>query len=671
MPIENTKTPDPLVAEFCELTGMSPDKIHHSKPSVPLSKMKEGKARRHRHGIKLKVSSPGSTSVGAGSILRNLRSLRTTGKSRKRNESSPIDTRGGKRVIKSPNIDVEGSNLKFEMGSTFEHRSDSKLVGYSSKACGSVCDNGIAGSNVRNEHISMDGVVNADCAPSNNLNGIACNKDDMDFEFGKSDRGKGILKKPSVPLLKVQFENNVIGNPFIKNVAPTSNMGNWRAGLGCNVAGNPFLFNPTSSSKIGNWSAGFGNDFGSTIISNQYSAVADRFAEKLKKRSEELALKMENTPGFVSVQENGKIMSGVGRHMLMDKMTKERCLKKAGKLDFARVLVEVSAEEDLPSVLEISYPPLGNRPARVGKLEVKYQWKLPLCTHCKTFGHSTVVCKSRPRTQEEIAAKAIKDAINVKENEVAKNKPVVVDDDGFTTVGKNNRPMESSQNGVPSKTSNNNKQSNGQPLYSKSIGLQNKVNGKQDFFQMKNKGNAMVKTLNEDHSTKHKSTVKNSPSKSLQQLSKDPNFKPKVLVRGSCSNNTSGGAIAENIPLSNTFAAFNDEEMLDDALGGSEKKQNICDNKEWQDLRSEVDVLLSAGIYPSKTVRLDWTLHQLDYFYKNCHKYKLDPIPDSDEDDVVSECDGIASEMKPEYDVYAASSIGNDAAPLSSVSNGI
>ena len=84
-----------------------------------------------------------------------------------------------------------------------------------------------------------------------------------------------------------------------------------------------------------------------------------------------------------------------------------------------------------------------------------------------------------------------------------------------------------------------------------------------------------------------------------------------------------------------------------------------------------MDVLFSAGIYPSKTVRLDWTLHQLDYFYKNCHKYKLDPIPDSDEDDVISECDGIASEMKPEYDVNAASSICNDAAPLSSVSNGI
>nr|GFD03660.1 P-loop containing nucleoside triphosphate hydrolase [Tanacetum cinerariifolium] len=55
----------------------------------------------------------------------------------------------------------------------------------------------------------------------------------------------------------------------------------------------------------------------------------------------------------------------------MDKMTRERCLKKAGKMDFARVLVEFSAENDLPNVIEIEYPPLGNRPSRIGMLEVK------------------------------------------------------------------------------------------------------------------------------------------------------------------------------------------------------------------------------------------------------------------------------------------------------------
>nr|GFA10168.1 hypothetical protein [Tanacetum cinerariifolium] len=167
------------------------------------------------------------------------------------------------------------------------------------------------------------------------------------------------------------------------------------------------------------------SSFGPTILSNQFSVDAERFAVKLKKGSEEVALKMEYVPSAVSKMENGnkrimfsveegmksllesgpwmvqnvplvlnvwelgiwlektkpssipiwvcvhnipmelcngngigKIMSGIGKPMLMDRMMKDRCLKKAGKLDFARVLVEVSANEELPNVLEIAYPPI-------------------------------------------------------------------------------------------------------------------------------------------------------------------------------------------------------------------------------------------------------------------------------------------------------------------------
>ncbi|GKF11608.1 hypothetical protein Tco_0049534, partial [Tanacetum coccineum] len=121
---------------------------------------------------------------------------------------------------------------------------------------------------------------------------------------------------------------------------------------------------------------------------------------------------------------------------------------KAGKMDFARVLVEVSAEDDLPNVLEIEYPPLGIRPARVGKLEVKYQWRPPLCTHCKTFGHSTLACKVRPRTEGEIAAAVLKEAIKV--NSVPKDLvDSNINDDGFVTVGRKNKPIEKNQ--VPPK----------------------------------------------------------------------------------------------------------------------------------------------------------------------------------------------------------------------------
>nr|GFA38536.1 hypothetical protein [Tanacetum cinerariifolium] len=68
--------------------------------------------------------------------------------------------------------------------------------------------------------------------------------------------------------------------------------------------------------------------------------------------------------------EIGKIMSEIGKPMLMDNLTRERCLKKAGKLDFARVLVEVSASDVLPQTLEIEYPAIGDRPRRVGDVRI-------------------------------------------------------------------------------------------------------------------------------------------------------------------------------------------------------------------------------------------------------------------------------------------------------------
>ncbi|GKA95672.1 RNA-directed DNA polymerase, eukaryota, reverse transcriptase zinc-binding domain protein [Tanacetum coccineum] len=153
----------------------------------------------------------------------------------------------------------------------------------------------------------------------------------------------------------------------------------------------------------------------------------------------------------------GKIMSGVGKPLLMDNMTKERCLKKSGKLDFARVLVEVSADDDLPSLLEIFYPPIGNRPAKVGVLDVKYQWKPPLCTHCKTFGHSTLSCKVRPRTEEEFAANNLKDALKIGKPDVEIRGKKNVNDDGFTVVGKKNMPAALQMNAGQPKTGGQNK----------------------------------------------------------------------------------------------------------------------------------------------------------------------------------------------------------------------
>lgn len=47
----------------------------------------------------------------------------------------------------------------------------------------------------------------------------------------------------------------------------------------------------------------------------------------------------------------------------------------------------------------------------------------------------------------------------------------------------------------------------------------------------------------------------------LLQKSKDPDFKPKVLVRGSGSGNNADKVLEEAVPISNSFQALTDDAM--------------------------------------------------------------------------------------------------------------
>nr|GFA28005.1 hypothetical protein [Tanacetum cinerariifolium] len=386
-----------------------------------------------------------------------------------------------------------------------------------------------------------------------------------------------------------------------------------------------------SGASSSGWNAGVGNKFGSSMLSNQFSADVDRFAEKLKHGSEEMALKMEFTPNSVIKQENGKrrkeftaedivkggqacsmqlygyfvgtsmdyrvdggmavemrseaippsfipiwvcvynipmelcngngigkIMSGVGKPLLMDNMTKERCLKKAGKLDFARVLVEVSAEDDLPCSLEISYPPIGNRPAKVGVLDVKYQWKPPLCTHCRTFGHSTLSCKVRPRTEEEIAAKNLKDALKIGNPNVDGGSLQNVVDDGFTVKGSS---------------------------FGRNKGVSGMSSGKDNAGKK-----APVQEI------KKKSLVE----KPVLASSYNQNFRPKVLVRGSGFAVAGMSSLKEDVPVRNSFQVFDDQVMQDKEECVLEDMEEEYNSEIWPKLKQDVVDIMESGSYPSE-----------------------------------------------------------------------
>ncbi|KAM0000671.1 putative transcription factor interactor and regulator CCHC(Zn) family [Helianthus debilis subsp. tardiflorus] len=92
-----------------------------------------------------------------------------------------------------------------------------------------------------------------------------------------------------------------------------------------------------------------------------------------------------------------KLMSGMGEPKLMDKLTLERCKNQTGKLGYARVLVDVKASSSLPCEVEVVYP------HRTTKLQVSYQRKPPICSHCVVFGHNLKQCKLIPKPVQDVA----------------------------------------------------------------------------------------------------------------------------------------------------------------------------------------------------------------------------------------------------------------------------
>ncbi|GKB73101.1 RNA-directed DNA polymerase, eukaryota, reverse transcriptase zinc-binding domain protein, partial [Tanacetum coccineum] len=355
-------------------------------------------------------------------------------------------------------------------------------------------------------------------------------------------------------------------------------------------------------------------------------------------------------------------MSGVGKPMLMDKLTRERCLKKVGKLDFARVLVEDSASDELPNVLEIEYPAIRDRPGRIGKLIVKYQWKPPQCLHCKTFGHSTSACKVRPRIEDEVAAKVLKEAL--------KNKPMSVQS-GLKYNGNLNKNNYSFQN-MGYQTSSRLNGNFGRPNVARRGpnqqdrnvrgGFKSQSNGVKDMgigkASGKEKGNGVMSSMANVVPALKKSVKSHDDRECI--VHKPPlnskysaNFQPKVLVRGSGSNKQMGDK-DEDIHVKNSFQVLEDHEMKDKEDCFLNSVHDEYKNVVWPKLKCEVEDVMKSGLYPSKSIRSNWSLSQLDFFYNNCSKYGIEPY--LEDDDVESDDEGMAVEMKSGMD----SGLNND-----------
>ncbi|GKC11628.1 RNA-directed DNA polymerase, eukaryota, reverse transcriptase zinc-binding domain protein [Tanacetum coccineum] len=86
------------------------------------------------------------------------------------------------------------------------------------------------------------------------------------------------------------------------------------------------------------------------------------------------------------------ITSRLGKPVIMDSVTTQMCNQGIGRLGYARVLIEVEAKKGLPETIDIQYFDKDNKVSNTKTVKVMYDWKPPMCTKCKVFGHMEEKC---------------------------------------------------------------------------------------------------------------------------------------------------------------------------------------------------------------------------------------------------------------------------------------
>uniref|UniRef100_A0A803Q255 DUF4283 domain-containing protein n=1 Tax=Cannabis sativa TaxID=3483 RepID=A0A803Q255_CANSA len=115
-----------------------------------------------------------------------------------------------------------------------------------------------------------------------------------------------------------------------------------------------------------------------------------------------------------------KIIGQVGKPFIVDEVTKDR-----DRLNYPRVLIEVTMNQALPDIIEFE-DEVGEN-TQVG---VHYEWKPITCKHCFGLGHSTDDCRKKSEPKKEWVVKEDKRK-NAKAK--AQHKP---DKDGFQRITK-------------------------------------------------------------------------------------------------------------------------------------------------------------------------------------------------------------------------------------------
>ncbi|KAK1411734.1 hypothetical protein QVD17_32420 [Tagetes erecta] len=134
-----------------------------------------------------------------------------------------------------------------------------------------------------------------------------------------------------------------------------------------------------------------------------------------------------------------QIVSCIGKPLTFDYITTDKCAKLNGVAGFARVLVEVSAKNELPEYVKTVYPAIGEIMGGSLNILVEYQQHPARCSHCCVFGHSLDNCKVKPGVESRGVSNDTVTDNGVDNTDVEDKGKSKMDSDGFEYVGSKNK----------------------------------------------------------------------------------------------------------------------------------------------------------------------------------------------------------------------------------------
>ncbi|CAI9261358.1 unnamed protein product [Lactuca saligna] len=142
----------------------------------------------------------------------------------------------------------------------------------------------------------------------------------------------------------------------------------------------------------------------------------------------------------------------IGKPLDVDAHTAKMCQEHWGRPAFMRILIEMSAAKEWLKEVQVYSSDLTTGERILSKCKVEYAWNPSKCSHCKVYGHKDNTCGI-------LLAKEVKDIANSEsENQnkdgtkvdlmevlIASTKKVEEDKDGFQTVVKRNKGINSGE----------------------------------------------------------------------------------------------------------------------------------------------------------------------------------------------------------------------------------